>query len=57
MTNRITFLVGKRFSDLTNYRQRMGNQPYFVGDDDIDRKSRLYRKSRLTASPVNQTGD
>ena len=25
LANRITFLVGKRFSDLTNYRQRMGN--------------------------------
>ena len=25
LANRITFLVGKRFSDLTNYRQCMGN--------------------------------
>ena len=34
LANRITFLAGKRFSVLTNYRHRMGNQPYFVGDDD-----------------------
>ena len=38
LANRITFLAGKRFSDLTNYRHSMGNQPYFVGDDDIDEK-------------------
>lgn len=31
LANRITFLAGKSFSDLTNYRHRMGNQPYFVG--------------------------
>lgn len=35
LVKRITFLAGKRFSELTQYRHRMENQPYFVGDDDI----------------------
>ena len=34
----ITFLAGKSFSDLTKYRHNMKNQPYIVGDDDIDEK-------------------
>lgn len=38
LVKRITFLAGKRFSELTQYRHRMENQPYFVGDDDIDGK-------------------
>lgn len=33
---RITFLAGRSFSELTKYRHRMGNQPYFVGDKEID---------------------
>ena len=37
---------------MTNYRHRMGNQPYFVGDDDIDEKvgyieSRVLQQVRL----------
>ena len=39
LAKRITFLAGKRFSELTQYRHRMENQPYFVGDDDIDGKA------------------
>lgn len=59
LANRITFLVGKRFSDLTNYRQRMGNQPYFVGDDDIDEKvgyieSRVLQQVRLIRQAIKQ---
>ena len=37
LAKRITFLAGKRFSELTRYRHRMDNQPYFVGDEDIDK--------------------
>ena len=59
LANRITFLVGKRFSDLTNYRHRMGNQPYFVGDDDIDEKigyieSRVLKQVRLIRQAIKQ---
>lgn len=38
LAKRITFLVGKSFSELTQYRHRMDNQPYIVGDEDIDEK-------------------
>lgn len=38
LAKRITFLAGKRFSELTRYRHRMDNQPYIVGDEDIDEK-------------------
>lgn len=38
LAKRITFLAGKSFSDLTKYRHKMKNQPYIVGDDDIDEK-------------------
>lgn len=59
LANRITFLAGKRFSDLTNYRKRMGNQPYFVGDDDIDEKvgyieSRVLKQVRLIREAIKQ---
>ena len=59
LANRITFLAGKRFSDLTNYRQRMRNQPYFVGDDDIDEKvgyieSRVLQQVRLIRQAIKQ---
>lgn len=59
LANRITFLAGKRFSDLTNYRHRMGNQPYFIGDDDIDEKvgyieSRVLQQVRLIRQAIKQ---
>lgn len=59
LANRITFLAGKRFSDMTNYRQRMGNQPYFVGDVDIDEKvsyieSRVLKQVRLIRQAIIQ---
>lgn len=59
LVNRITFLAGKRFSDLTNYRQRMRNQPYFVGNDDIDEKtgyieSRVLKQVRLIRQAIKQ---
>lgn len=59
LANRITFLAGNRFSDLTNYRHRMGNQPYFVGDDDIDEKvgyieSRVLQQVRLIRQAIKQ---
>ena len=38
LAKRITFLAGKSFSELTRYRHRMDNQPYIVGDEDIDDK-------------------
>lgn len=38
LAKRITFLAGKSFSDLTKYRHKMKNQPYIVGDDEIDEK-------------------
>lgn len=38
LAKRITFLAGKSFSELTQYRHRMDNQSYIVGDEDIDEK-------------------
>ena len=38
LAKRITFLAGKSFSELTRYRYRMDNQPYIIGDEDIDEK-------------------
>ena len=38
LAKRITFLAGKSFSDLTKYRHKMKNQPYTVGDKEIDEK-------------------
>ena len=38
LAKRITFLAGKSFSDLTQYRHKMKNQPYTVGDKEIDEK-------------------
>lgn len=38
LAERITFLAGKTFSDLTKYRHKMRNQPYTVGDKEIDEK-------------------
>ncbi|MGO4865381.1 WYL domain-containing protein [Ligilactobacillus ruminis] len=38
LAKRITFLAGKSFSDLTKYRHKMRNQPYTVGDKEIDEK-------------------
>ena len=59
LANRITFLTGKRFSDLMYYRQRMGNQPYIVGDDNIDEKvgyieSRVLKQVRLIRQAIAQ---
>lgn len=45
LAKRITFLAGKSFSELTKYRHRMENQPYFVGDDEI--KAGCYIESRV----------
>lgn len=45
LAKRITFLAGKNFSELTKYRHRMENQPYFVGDDEI--KAGCYIESRV----------
>lgn len=38
LAERFTFLAGKSFSDLTEYRHKMRNQPYTVGDKEIDEK-------------------
>lgn len=36
LAERITYLAGKKVSDLTMYRCRMYNQPYFINDENID---------------------
>ena len=38
LAERISHLAGNYFSELTKYRHRMDNQPYIVGDEDIDEK-------------------
>lgn len=46
LAQRITCLAGKKVSDLTEYRCRMRKQPYFIGDEDID-KNVGYIESRV----------
>lgn len=59
LAKRITFLAGKSFSDLTKYRHNMNNQPYIVGDDDIDEKighidSRVLKHVHLIREAINE---
>ena len=58
LAKRITLLAGKKVSDLMKYRYRMENQPYFVGDEDIDEKvghieSRVLKQVRLIREAIN----
>jgi len=55
---RVTLLAGKKVSDLSKYRYRMEDQPYFVGDEDIDEivghiESRVLRQVRLIREAIN----
>ena len=55
---RVTLLAGKKVSDLMKYRYRMENQPYFVGDEDIDEtvghiESRVLKQVRLIREAIN----
>lgn len=59
LAKRITFLAGKSFSDLTKYRHKMKNQPYIVGDDDIDEKvghidSRVLKRVHLIREAIKE---
>ena len=56
---RITFLAGKRLSDLTKYRHRMDKQPYIVGDQDINEKvghieSRVLKQVQLIREAIKK---
>lgn len=56
---RVTLLAGKKESDFMNYRYRMENQPYFVGDGDINEKvghieSRVLKQVRLIRKAINR---
>lgn len=58
LAKRITLLAGKNFSDLTKYRHRMEDQPYFVGDEKIDKsrghiESQVLRQVRLIREAMN----
>lgn len=55
---RVTLLAGKKVSDFMKYRYRMENQPYFVGDEDIDEtvghiESRVLKQVRLIREAIN----
>lgn len=59
LAKRIAFLAGKKFSDLTRYRHRMENQPYLVGDEDIDEnmgyiESRVLKQVHLIRKAIRQ---
>lgn len=59
LAKRITFLAGKQFSDFTRYRYRMRNQPYFIGDADIDEnvghiESRVLKQVHLIRQAINR---
>lgn len=54
---RVTLLAGKKVSDLMKYRYRMENQPYFVGDEDIDEtvghiESRVLKQVKLIREAI-----
>lgn len=58
LAKRITLLTGKKVSDLMKYRYRMENQPYFIGDDDIDERvghieARVLKQVRLIREAIN----
>lgn len=58
LAKRVTLLAGKKVSDLMKYRYRMENQPYFVGDEDIDEtvghiESRVLKQVRLIREAIN----
>ena len=57
LAKRITVLAGKKVSDLTRYRHRMENQPYFVGDEDIEKnigriESRVLKQVHLIREAI-----
>lgn len=59
MAKRITLLAGKQLSDLTRYRHRMENQPYFIGDKDIDEdvghiESNVLKQVHLIRTAIKQ---
>lgn len=59
LAKRITFLAGKQFSDLTRYRHRMKNQPYLIGEEDIDEavghiESRVLKQVHLIREAINR---
>ena len=59
LAKRITFLAGKNLSDLMKYRYRMENQPYIVGDDEIDEKighieSRVLKQVQLIREAIKR---
>lgn len=54
---RVTLLAGKKVSDLMKYRYRMEDQPYFVGDEDIDEtvghiESRVLKQVKLIREAI-----
>lgn len=54
---RVTLLAGKKVSDLMKYRYRMEEQPYFVGDEDIDEtvghiESRVLKQVKLIREAI-----
>lgn len=59
LAKRITVLAGRAFSDLTKYRYRMKDQPYFYGNKDIDEKighieSRVLKQVHLIRDAINK---
>ena len=59
LTKRLLLLAGKNVSALTSYRNRMMDQPYFVGDDIIDDKighieSSVLKKVQLIRNAINE---
>lgn len=59
LAKRLTVLAGKNVSDLMRYRHRMDNQPYFIGDEDIDEKighieSRVLQQVQLIREAIRK---
>lgn len=59
LAKRVTVLAGRRLSDFTKYRRRMDNQPYIVGDRDIDEnaghiESKVLKQVHLIRTAIDQ---
>ena len=59
LAKRVTLLAGRQLSDFTKYCHRMNNQPYIVGDEDIDEnvgriESNVLKQVHLIREAINQ---
>lgn len=59
LAKRVTLLAGRQLSAFTKYCERMNNQPYIVGDEDVDEnvghiESNVLKQVHLIREAINQ---